>query len=72
MNMGSHFKSVRYLQDYGSFHFYSLHVTVFLPLTRSFGAHALCGHAAKRQNSILCAVSPVSQNMYVEEKKDEI
>ena len=30
------------------------------------GAHGLSGHSAKRRNPILHAVSPVSQNLYVE------
>ena len=30
------------------------------------GAHGLSGHLAKRRNPILLAVSPVSQNLYVE------
>ena len=64
------FKSVRYLQDYGSFHFCSRFVTVFLPMTRSFGAHELCCHFAMRQNPILFAVSPVSQNLYSQSLND--
>ena len=31
------FKSVRYLQDYGSFHFCYKCVTFFLPMTKSLG-----------------------------------
>ena len=30
------------------------------------GAHGLSGHSAKRRNPILHAVSPVSQNLYIE------
>ena len=59
------FKSVRYLQEYGSFHFYSLCVTVYYLWREVLGAHALCGHAAKCRNPILRAVSSVPQNLYV-------
>ena len=34
------------------------------------GAHKLCRHFAMRQNPILCAVSPVSQNLYGQSLND--
>ena len=59
------FKSVWHLQEYGSFHLYSRYVTVFNLRGEFPAAHALCSHAAKRQNPIFRAVSPVSKNLYV-------
>ena len=63
---GVSFKSVRHLQEYGRFHFYSRYVIVFKQWREVLGAHGLSGHSAKRRNPILHAVSPVSQNLYVE------
>ena len=63
---GVSFKSVRHLQGYGRFHFYSRYVIVFKHWREVLGAHGLSGHLAKRRNPILLAVSPVSQNLYVE------
>ena len=63
---GVSFKSVRYLQEYGRFHFYSRYVIVFKQWREVLGAHGLSGHSAKRRNPFLHAVSPVSQNLYVE------
>ena len=34
------------------------------------GEHKLCCHSAMRQNPILCAVSPVSQNLYGQSLND--
>ena len=34
------------------------------------GAHKLCRHSAMRRNPILCAVSPVSQNLYGQSLND--
>ena len=63
---GVSFKSVRHLQEYGRFHFYSRYVIVFEQWREVLGTHGLSGHSAKRRNPILQAVSPVSQNLYVE------
>ena len=63
---GVSFKSVRHLQEYGRFHFYSRYVIVFKQWWEVLGAHGLSGHSAKRRNPILHAVSPVSQNLYIE------
>ena len=54
------------LEDYASFHFYYRCVTDIYLWQEILGAHALCGLAAKFQNPILCGVSPVSQNPYIE------
>ena len=61
---GVSFKSVRYLQEYGRFYFYSLCITVFFTFDEKSWVHM--HYAAKRQNSILRAVSPLSQNVYHE------
>ena len=63
---GVSFKSVRHLQEYGRFNFYPRYVIVFSQWREVLGAHGLSGHSAKRRNPILHAVSPVSQNLYVE------
>ena len=63
---GVSFKSVRHLQEYGSFLFYSRYVIVFKQWREVLGAHGLSGHSAKCRNPILHGVSPVSQNLYVE------
>ena len=60
------FKSVRHLQEYGIFHFHSRYIIVFWQWREVLGAHGLSGHSAKCRNPILRAVSPVSQNLYVE------
>ena len=67
---GLSFKSVRYLQDYGGFYFCSRCVTVFYYWREVLGTHKLCRHSAMRQNPILCAVSPVSQNLYGQSLND--
>ena len=54
------------MQEYGSFRFYSLCVTVYYLWREVLGAHALYSYVAKNRNPILRAVSPVPQNLYVE------
>ena len=63
---GVSFKSVRHLQGYGRFHFYSRCVKGFEQLREILGTHRLRGHSAKRRSPILHAVSPVSQNLSLE------
>ena len=55
--------SVRYLQEYGSFHF-TLDMLQVFSFDKKSRVHM--HYLAKRQNLILCVVSPVSQNLYVE------
>ena len=64
---GVSFKSERHLQNMADFIFTLDVLHFFLNDEKSYiGVHALSGHLAKRQNPILQAVSPVSQNLPVE------
>ena len=67
---GISFKYVRYMQDYGSFHFCSRCVTFSFTNEEVLGAHELCRHSAMCHNPILCAVSPLSQNLYGQSLND--
>ena len=65
---GVSFKSVRHLQEYGRFHYYSK----FFNNDKVSGAHALSGHLAKHENPIIHAVSRVSQNLSLESLNQSI